>query len=128
MPDPTFLYFQHARTIVNRFEQQRRKMGTQDGFIAALDQSGGSTPKALTQYGLAHDAWSGDEQMYALVHQMRTRIVTSPAFNGDRILAAILFENTMDRAIEGMSLVETVLEAPRALVTAVASVRFRPSA
>jgi fructose-bisphosphate aldolase class I len=86
---------------VNRFEQQRRKTSTQDGFIAALDQSGGSTPKALNQYGLASDAWSGDEQMFALVHQMRTRIVTAPAFNGDRILAAILFENTMDRDIEG---------------------------
>jgi fructose-bisphosphate aldolase class I len=91
----------HARRFVNRFEQQQRKMRTQDGFIAALDQSGGSTPKALNQYGIANDAWSGDEQMYDLVHQMRTRIVTTPAFNGDRILAAILFENTMDREIEG---------------------------
>jgi fructose-bisphosphate aldolase, class I len=86
---------------VNRFEQQRRKMRTQDGFIAALDQSGGSTPKALNQYGLANDAWSGEEEMYALVHKMRARIITTPAFNGDRILAAILFENTMDRDIEG---------------------------
>jgi fructose-bisphosphate aldolase class I len=86
---------------VNRFEQQRRKMRTQDGFIAALDQSGGSTPKALNQYGLKSDAWSGDDQMFALVHEMRTRIITTPAFNGDRILAAILFENTMDREIEG---------------------------
>jgi fructose-bisphosphate aldolase class I len=76
-------------------------MKTQDGFIAALDQSGGSTPKALNLYGLKNDAWSGDEQMFALVHQMRTRIVSAPAFNGDRILAAILFENTMDREIEG---------------------------
>jgi fructose-bisphosphate aldolase class I len=86
---------------VNRFQQQRRKMNTQDGFIAALDQSGGSTPKALGLYGIASNAWSGDEEMYALVHKMRTRIVTTPAFNGDRILAAILFENTMDRDIEG---------------------------
>ncbi|MCL4763967.1 MAG: fructose bisphosphate aldolase [Burkholderiales bacterium] len=86
---------------MNRFEQQRRKMKTQDGFIAALDQSGGSTPKALNLYGIKSDAWSGDEQMFALVHQMRTRIVTTPAFNGDRILAAILFENTMDREVEG---------------------------
>ncbi len=86
---------------MNRFEQQQRKMRTQDGFIAALDQSGGSTPKALNQYGIANDAWSGDDQMYGLVHQMRTRIVTTPAFNGDRILAAILFENTMDREIDG---------------------------
>ncbi len=86
---------------MNRFQQQRRKMNTQDGFIAALDQSGGSTPKALGLYGLASNAWSGDEEMYALVHKMRARIVTTPAFNGDRILAAILFENTMDREIEG---------------------------
>ena len=86
---------------MNRFEQQQRKMRTQDGFIAALDQSGGSTPKALNQYGLASDAWSGEDEMYALVHKMRTRIITTPAFNGDRILAAILFENTMDREVEG---------------------------
>jgi len=86
---------------VNNFEQQKRKMRSQDGFIAALDQSGGSTPKALNQYGIKSDAWSGDEEMYALVHQMRARIVTTPAFNGDRILAAILFENTMDRDIQG---------------------------
>jgi fructose-bisphosphate aldolase class I len=86
---------------VKTFEQQKRKMKTQQGFIAALDQSGGSTPKALNLYGITNDAWSGDEQMYALVHQMRTRIITTPAFNGDRILAAILFENTMDRDIQG---------------------------
>jgi fructose-bisphosphate aldolase class I len=76
-------------------------MATQDGFIAALDQSGGSTPKALNLYGLKSDAWSNDDEMFALVHQMRTRIITTPAFNGDRILAAILFENTMDRGIQG---------------------------
>ena len=87
---------------MNRFEQQKRKMKSQDGFIAALDQSGGSTPKALNQYGITNDGWSGDEQMYGLVHQMRARIVTTPAFNGDRILAAILFENTMDRDIQGL--------------------------
>jgi fructose-bisphosphate aldolase class I len=86
---------------MNRFEQQQRKMATQDGFIAALDQSGGSTPKALNQYGISNDAWSTEDQMYGLVHQMRTRIITTPAFNGDRILAAILFENTMDRDIQG---------------------------
>jgi fructose-bisphosphate aldolase class I len=90
-----------ARRIMNRFEQQKRKMRTQDGFIAALDQSGGSTPKALNQYGVKNDAWSNEDEMYKVVHQMRTRIVTTPAFNGDRILAAILFENTMDREIEG---------------------------
>ena len=82
-------------------EQQHRKIKTQFGFLAALDQSGGSTPKALQSYGIKENAWSNDEQMFALVHQMRARIITSPSFNGDRILAAILFEGTMDRDILG---------------------------
>jgi len=82
-------------------EQQRQKMKSQPGFIAALDQSGGSTPKALQSYGIKPNAWSNDEEMFALVHQMRARIITSPSFNGNRILGAILFEGTMDRAIEG---------------------------
>jgi fructose-bisphosphate aldolase class I len=86
---------------VSNFEQQKEKFRTQNGFIAALDQSGGSTPKALRLYGIAENAWSGEDEMYKLVHDMRTRIITSPAFNGNRILAAILFENTMDRDIEG---------------------------
>lgn len=77
------------------------KVLTQDGFIAALDQSGGSTPKALKLYGLSESDWSSDEQMFDLVHQMRARIVTSSAFGGDRVLGAILFENTLDREIEG---------------------------
>jgi fructose-bisphosphate aldolase class I len=81
--------------------EQRTKIATRPGFIAALDQSGGSTPKALGLYGVKPDAWSSEEEMYQVVHAMRTRIVTSPAFNGDRIIAAILFENTMDRDIEG---------------------------
>ena len=71
------------------------------GFIAALDQSGGSTPKALKLYGIPEDAYSGDEQMFDLVHEMRTRIITSPVFDADRIMGAILFEMTMDREIEG---------------------------
>jgi len=83
------------------FEQQLEKVKNQPGFIAALDQSGGSTPKALGLYGITPDAWSNDDEMFAVVHQMRTRIITSPAFNGNRILGAILFENTMDREIEG---------------------------
>jgi fructose-bisphosphate aldolase class I len=82
-------------------DQQQRKIRTQAGFLAALDQSGGSTPKALMSYGIKEGAWSGEEQMFDLVHQMRARIVTSPSFNGDRILGAILFEGTMDRAIGG---------------------------
>jgi fructose-bisphosphate aldolase class I len=81
-------------------EQQLQKMKTQPGFIAALDQSGGSTPGALRAYGIKENAWSNEEEMFAIVHQMRTRIITSPSFTGERILAAILFENTMDRNIE----------------------------
>jgi len=86
---------------MNTFEQQKAKIRTQPGFIAALDQSGGSTPKALRLYGIADDRWSSDSEMMDLIHAMRTRIITSPAFNGDRILAAILFEDTMDRDILG---------------------------
>jgi fructose-bisphosphate aldolase class I len=82
-------------------EEQLQKMKAQPGFIAALDQSGGSTPHALLEYGITEDSWSNDDEMFELVHQMRTRIITSPHFNGDRILAAILFENTMDRDLEG---------------------------
>lgn len=86
---------------MSNYEQQLEKIKTQAGFIAALDQSGGSTPKALGLYGITEDAWSNDEEMFTVVHQMRTRIITSPSFTGERILAAILFENTMDRDIEG---------------------------
>jgi fructose-bisphosphate aldolase, class I len=81
-------------------EQQQQKMKTHPGFIAALDQSGGSTPSALRLYGIKEGAWSNEDEMFAIVHQMRTRIITSPSFTGERILAAILFENTMDRDIE----------------------------
>jgi fructose-bisphosphate aldolase class I len=81
--------------------EQAEKVAHGAGFVAALDQSGGSTPKALKLYGIAEDEYSGDEQMFDLVHQMRTRIITSPSFGGDRIVAAILFEMTMDREIEG---------------------------
>lgn len=82
-------------------QQQLEKMGQANGFIAALDQSGGSTPKALKLYGVDESAWSNDDEMFAVVHAMRARIITSPSFSGARILAAILFENTMDREIEG---------------------------
>lgn len=78
------------------------KVRTGQGFIAALDQSGGSTPKALNLYGIADDAWSTEEEMFDLMHAMRTRIVTSPSFGGDRVLGAILFEQTMDRQIDGL--------------------------
>jgi fructose-bisphosphate aldolase class I len=81
--------------------EQFEKVRSGAGFVAALDQSGGSTPKALRLYGIPEDAYSGDNEMFDLVHQMRTRIITSPSFDGDRILGAILFENTMDRQIDG---------------------------
>ena len=83
-------------------QEQVTKMRSGKGFIAALDQSGGSTPKALRLYGIEESAYSGDEQMFDLIHQMRTRMIKSPAFNGDRVLGAILFEGTMDRTIDGI--------------------------
>ena len=86
---------------MSSFTAQLEKIKTQKGFIAALDQSGGSTPKALRLYGINEDAYEGDDAMFGLVHEMRSRIITSPAFNGDRILGAILFENTLERDIEG---------------------------
>lgn len=82
-------------------EQQLHKVRSAHGFIAALDQSGGSTPKALALYGIGSDAYSNDEEMFACMHQARSRIITSPSFDGRRILGAILFEDTMDREIEG---------------------------
>lgn len=81
---------------------QLEKVKTGQGFIAALDQSGGSSPKALKLYGIDESEYSGDEAMYDLIHQMRTRIITSPSFGGDRVLGAILFEQTMDRQVEGV--------------------------
>jgi fructose-bisphosphate aldolase, class I len=86
---------------VSTFDQQLQKIKSDKGFIAALDQSGGSTPKALKLYGVNEDAWSNEQEMYDVVHKMRSRIVTSPAFDGKRLIGAILFENTMDRDIAG---------------------------
>ena len=80
---------------------QAKRMTDGKGFIAALDQSGGSTPKALALYGVEKDRYSTEDEMFDLVHEMRTRIITSPAFSQDRILGAILFEQTMDRDIDG---------------------------
>ncbi len=82
--------------------EQLEKFRSGDGFVAALDQSGGSTPKALAHYGIAEDSYNSEAEMFDLVHEMRTRIITNPAFEGDKILAAILFEQTMERDIEGM--------------------------
>ncbi len=88
---------------MSNYEQQLDKIKNAQGFIAALDQSGGSTPKALGLYGVTPEAWSNDDEMFAVVHDMRTRIMTSESFGGDRILGAILFENTMDRQVAGQS-------------------------
>jgi len=90
-----------AMKTLNSHEQQQQQMKTHPGFIAALDQSGGSTPNALRLYGIKEGAWSNEQEMFDLVHRMRARIITSPSFTGERIIAAILFENTMDREIEG---------------------------
>jgi fructose-bisphosphate aldolase class I len=86
--------------------EQLERMRTGKGFIAALDQSGGSTPKALSLYGIDESEYSGEAQMFDLIHAMRTRMIKSRAFNGDRVLAAILFEGTMDRDIDGMGSAE----------------------
>jgi fructose-bisphosphate aldolase class I len=83
-------------------QKQAEQMRSGKGFIAALDQSGGSTPKALKLYGVPETAYANDAEMFALIHQMRARIATSPAFNGDRVIGAILFERTMDGEIEGL--------------------------
>jgi fructose-bisphosphate aldolase, class I len=113
-PHPTLLenekYFMNTSNLK---EQQQRKIKSQPGFIAALDQSGGSTPKALRAYGIKEGAWSNEEEMFTLVHQMRARIMTSSNFNGDRILGAILFEGTMDRDIEGQPIADYLWNAKR---------------
>ena len=87
-------------------QEMAEKFRSAQGFIAALDQSGGSTPKALKLYGIEESEYSGDDQMFDLVHQMRTRIIKNSTFNGDRVLAAILFEGTMDRDIDGVGSAE----------------------
>ena len=96
----------HEETAMAANTEQLERMRTGKGFIAALDQSGGSTPKALSLYGVAESEYSGEAQMFDLIHAMRTRMIKSRAFNGDRVLAAILFEGTMDRDIDGMGSAE----------------------
>ena len=98
---------------MNSINQQIDKIRNEPGFIAALDQSGGSTPKALAIYGIDSDAYKNDTEMFDIIHAMRTRIMTSPAFNGDRIMGAILFENTMDREVEGRSAADYLWEVKR---------------
>ena len=88
---------------MSAFDKQLEKIRNEDGFVAALDQSGGSTPKALRLYGMEEDTYNGDDEMFDAIHAMRSRIVTSAAFNGDRVFGAILFEKTMDRQIEGQA-------------------------
>ena len=98
---------------MSNYAQQLQKMKASPGFVAALDQSGGSTPKALSSYGIKENAWSNEAEMFALVHQMRVRIITSPSFTGERILGAILFENTMDSDIEGQPSADFLWNAKR---------------
>ena len=86
------------------------KIKNGNGFIAALDQSGGSTPKALTGYGIAEGSWSGDDEMYALIHEMRSRIIRSPAFTGDKVIGAILFERTMDGQVDGVATPQALID------------------
>ena len=98
---------------MTNFNQQLDKIRNEPGFIAALDQSGGSTPKALANYGVGADAYNNDDEMFAVVHKMRTRIMTSPAFSGNRIMGAILFENTMDREVEGQPTADYLWDVKR---------------
>jgi len=95
--------------------EQIQRMGSDAGFIAALDQSGGSTPKALKLYGVDESAYSNDDEMFDVVHAMRTRIITNPSFNGDRVLGAILFQNTLDRDVAGMPTSEYLWREKRVL-------------
>ncbi|WP_127521091.1 fructose bisphosphate aldolase [Mesorhizobium sp. Z1-4] len=90
--------------------QMAAQAANKDGFIAALDQSGGSTPKALKLYGVSEDAWSNDDEMFDLIHQMRARIIKSPAFTGDKVMGAILFEQTMDREVDGVATAQYLWE------------------
>jgi fructose-bisphosphate aldolase class I len=98
---------------MTNFQQQMEKLRTQPGFIAALDQSGGSTPKALKLYGITEGSWADDAEMMNLMHAMRSRIITSRAFGGERLLAAILFEDTMDREIEGRPTAEYLWQSKK---------------
>jgi fructose-bisphosphate aldolase class I len=93
-----------------QFSDMRSKIEAGQGFIAALDQSGGSTPKALKGYGVEEDAWGTDEEMFGLIHQMRERIITSPCFSGEKVIGAILFERTMDGEVDGKSTPQALIE------------------
>ena len=90
-------------------QEMTARIARGDGFIAALDQSGGSTPKALRAYGIADDEWSGDDEMFARIHEMRCRIIRSPAFSGDKVVGAILFEKTMDGTVDGVPVPQALI-------------------
>ena len=90
-------------------EEMTARISRGNGFIAALDQSGGSTPKALRAYGIADDKWNGDEEMFARIHEMRCRIIRSPAFTGDKVVGAILFEKTMDGTVDGVPVPQALI-------------------
>jgi fructose-bisphosphate aldolase, class I len=90
-------------------DEMRDRIKQGDGFIAALDQSGGSTPKALKGYGVEEGAWSSDEEMFGLIHQMRSRIISSPCFGSGKVLGAILFERTMDGEVDGKPTPEALM-------------------
>jgi len=92
------------------YDHMLERVRNGDGFIAALDQSGGSTPKALKGYGIEEDAWSSDEEMFALIHAMRSRIISSPCFTGEKVLGAILFERTMDGMVDGKPVPQALIE------------------
>src|SRR3954447_16807007 len=93
-----------------QYEQMLERVRKGDGFIAALDQSGGSTPKALKGYGIEEGAWAGDEEMFDLIHQMRSRIITAPCFGSGKVLGAILFERTMDGQVAGKSTPQALID------------------
>ena len=92
------------------YDHMLERVRNGDGFIAALDQSGGSTPKALKGYGIEESAWSSDEEMFALIHAMRSRIISSPCFTGEKVLGAILFERTMDGMVDGKPVPQALIE------------------
>src|SRR3954469_10152959 len=93
-----------------QIEDMTATIGQGNGFIAALDQSGGSTPKALKGYGIEEGSWGSDEEMFGLIHQMRSRIMTSPCFNGEKVIGAILFERTMDGQVDGKPVPQALIE------------------
>ena len=97
-------------------QKQAKQMSQARGFVAALDQSGGSTPKALGLYGVGSDQFSNDEEMFALIHEMRSRIMRASAFQGDKVIGAILFENTMDREISGQSTADYLWETKQVVI------------